>query len=233
MLAEGWHTDDRLDPARARGKRLMRQLLDSGQVVAWKDPRSSLILPFWRTITDVDRTLLVIRDPREVAGSLAKRNGLSTERGAYLWLRYNVAAWRSDPDRRLISYAALVQSPGPTIDGIAAAAGLAAPAAGRRSEIATEVDPGIRHEHQVPIGPTMRLALEHYRLYMGADPVDVDAATDDLQHRWLEAAGMDGRLRRARRGARMMIPRQVRRRLRTRVGGAVSLPLRRATNRQP
>ncbi len=196
---------------------------------AWKDPRSSLTLPFWRTITEIDRTLLVVHDPREVAGSLAKRNGLPIERAAYLWLRYNVAAWRNDADRRLVSYAALVQDPDRTIAAIAEAVGVPIPEPRRRAVIAAEVDPDIRHAHRVPVGPTMRIALEYFELCMEAGPLTVDAATSELHERWLDAGPADRQVRRARRAVRTVVPRQVRRRLRSRVGGLASLPLRRAT----
>ena len=39
-------------------------------VIAWKDPRLSLLLPFWRTVTPIATTIVVVRDPVEVAASL-------------------------------------------------------------------------------------------------------------------------------------------------------------------
>jgi len=229
VLADGWQDDDDVAAARSRASAVLEPLLASGDVVGWKDPRSSLLLPFWRTVTEVDRTVLVIRDPRDVAGSLAKRNGFGAERSAYLWLRYNVAAWRNDPGRRLVNYEALVRAPEPTVRSLAEACGLPVPDDERASEIAAEIVAEFNHEHHVPIGPTMRLAVQYYDLCMAGHPKDVDAATEDLHHRWLGAGANDDRLRKVRRAVRVLVPPQLRRRLRANVGGVASLPVRKAT----
>jgi hypothetical protein len=55
----------------------------------WKDPRGSLLLPFWTAVVPGLQVVVCLRDPREVAASLAKRNGLSTQLGLHLWERYN------------------------------------------------------------------------------------------------------------------------------------------------
>jgi hypothetical protein len=65
---------------------------DGDVVVGWKDPRASLVLPFWRELVDVTASIVVVRDPVEVAASLTVRNGFTPEHGAYLWLRYVLGA---------------------------------------------------------------------------------------------------------------------------------------------
>ena len=42
-------------------------------LIAWKDPRLSLLLPFWRTVTPIATTIVVVRDPVEVVASLGAR----------------------------------------------------------------------------------------------------------------------------------------------------------------
>jgi GT2 family glycosyltransferase len=57
--------------------------------VCWKDPRTALLVPFWRQV--IDRPIagvLVGRDPLEVARSLDRRNGLGLPLCLALWERY-------------------------------------------------------------------------------------------------------------------------------------------------
>jgi len=54
----------------------------------WKDPRSSLLLPFWAAQLDRPRVVVCLRDPVEVAASLSRRNGFSPAFGLDLWRRY-------------------------------------------------------------------------------------------------------------------------------------------------
>ena len=55
----------------------------------WKDPRASLLLPFWRSVLDEQpAVVLVTRHPLEVARSLAARDGMAIDFGLALWERY-------------------------------------------------------------------------------------------------------------------------------------------------
>ena len=56
----------------------------------WKDPRTALLLPFWRrALGESVAAVLVHRDPLEVARSLQLRNGFPLPFGIALWARYN------------------------------------------------------------------------------------------------------------------------------------------------
>lgn len=55
----------------------------------WKDPRSSLLLPFWSQLMPEMKAVVCLRNPMEVAASLTKRNGFSTQLGLHLWQKYN------------------------------------------------------------------------------------------------------------------------------------------------
>jgi hypothetical protein len=67
----------------------------------WKDPRTSLTLPFWLATLDSKPVgILVLRDPREVAASVHARDGLSIPFALALWerhLRTAVQAAHSHP----------------------------------------------------------------------------------------------------------------------------------------
>lgn len=79
---------DRLDPLRMKA-RLLIEGFDSAQLWGWKDPRNSLTLPFWEDLLPGLKTLIVVRNPLEVAYSMGKRNGTSYAFGLRLWEIYN------------------------------------------------------------------------------------------------------------------------------------------------
>lgn len=56
----------------------------------WKDPRACLLIPFWRAALGPDVVaIVVVRNPLEVAASLARRHDFSPPFGVALWERYN------------------------------------------------------------------------------------------------------------------------------------------------
>lgn len=60
----------------------------------WKDPRTTLTLPFWKRVVGSLRLVLVIRNPLDVAHSLATRHGWSIREGVNLWKQYMDTAFR-------------------------------------------------------------------------------------------------------------------------------------------
>jgi hypothetical protein len=103
-LPLGWQSDPRLDLARARASQLVERLARGGELVVFKDPRTSLTLPFWRTVAPAAASVLVLRHPLEVARSLAARDGMGEDEAARLYVRYVVEAFRNDPSCGLITY---------------------------------------------------------------------------------------------------------------------------------
>lgn len=67
--------------------------------VVMKDPRVSVLLDPWIAALQrshyAPRVVVVVRDPLEIAASLAARNGFSVGRSLLLWLTYFLAAERS------------------------------------------------------------------------------------------------------------------------------------------
>lgn len=61
-----------------------------------KDPRLSLTLPLWRAWTEARdiraAVLIALRDPREVAHSLARRNDLAADAAMLSWVNHTLAA---------------------------------------------------------------------------------------------------------------------------------------------
>ena len=81
-------SDERLDPLRMKA-RLLIEGFHSAQIWGWKDPRNSLTLPFWEDLLPGLKTLIIVRNPLEVAYSMRKRNGTSYAFGLRLWEIYN------------------------------------------------------------------------------------------------------------------------------------------------
>jgi hypothetical protein len=69
-------TRPELDPLRLKA-RLLIEGFDSAHVWGWKDPRNSLTLPFWQDLLSGLKTLIIVRNPLEVAYSMQVRNGTS------------------------------------------------------------------------------------------------------------------------------------------------------------
>jgi GT2 family glycosyltransferase len=78
----------RLDPLRMKA-RLLIDGFNSATVWGWKDPRNSLTLPFWQELLPALKTLIIVRNPLEVAHSMRERNGTSHSFGLRLWEIYN------------------------------------------------------------------------------------------------------------------------------------------------
>jgi hypothetical protein len=96
--------DNALDPFRTRARCLaapLRERLPWG----WKDPRTSLTLPFWRSAFGPLRTVVVVRNPLEVVSSLYRRNGFSTALALTLWQIYAERVLEgTSPRERLVTH---------------------------------------------------------------------------------------------------------------------------------
>ncbi|PWT83765.1 MAG: hypothetical protein C5B58_06000 [Acidobacteria bacterium] len=81
-------SDRHLDPLRMKARMLIERF-DSTNLWGWKDPRNSLTLPFWQELLPGLKTLIIVRNPLEVAHSMRERNGTSYSLGLRLWEIYN------------------------------------------------------------------------------------------------------------------------------------------------
>jgi hypothetical protein len=81
-----------------------------------KDPRVTVLMPFWRTVlTELDvgaRCVIPVRHPLAVAGSLARRNGFAPEKSVLIWSAYMLAAeaYTRDLPRAFVSYDGLLSN---------------------------------------------------------------------------------------------------------------------------
>jgi hypothetical protein len=143
VLEPDWEYEWRLEPFRVWGAQLVAARADDAGPTGIKDPRLSLLLPFWRTVVDVDRTVLGVRDPREVIQSLARRDALAPSSSAYLWLRYTAAAIVNDPEAVAVRYDDCFTDLDTVVDTVGAHLGLTATNA-QRAAIAAFCSPSLR-----------------------------------------------------------------------------------------
>ena len=94
-----------LDPLRMKA-RLLIERFNSADLWGWKDPRNSLTLPFWQNLLPGMKTLIMVRNPLEVAYSMKERNGTSYSFGLRLWEIYNrrVIETASEANRLVTHY---------------------------------------------------------------------------------------------------------------------------------
>jgi len=83
----------------------------------WKDPRTSLMVPFWRQVLGPVIGVLVYRHPLDVAMSLQRRNAMSPRFAVALWERYNRVILRHCQGMPMLvtSYDRLVTDVGPSL----------------------------------------------------------------------------------------------------------------------
>lgn len=146
-LPVGWADDWRLEPFRVWGAQLIAdraRVLEAGIPSGFKDPRLCLLLPFWRYVVAVDHTVVSVRDPREVVVSLVRRDDMTPEHAARLWLRYTSAAVVNAPDALAVRYEDWFRACDRTLALLAEHLGLAAPDGASAALMRDFVEPSLR-----------------------------------------------------------------------------------------
>jgi hypothetical protein len=171
VLDPGWERDGGLESFRERAAKVLDDAFAPGApgaapaTIAWKDPRLSLLLPFWRTVMPVQATIVLVRSPLEVAASLASRKyTVDAPQAAGLWLRYLYAAVASDPAHLMVRYRDCFTDLRGTLTAIAAHIGAPPPTEDAIDAAGEHLDPSLRHhEHAAPspdlASPLMDIAL--------------------------------------------------------------------------
>lgn len=203
VLDPGWEREHGLDDFRARAAQILDDTFgpepERSALIGWKDPRLSLLLPFWRTVAPIATTIVMVRDPREVAASLgARRYRVDAPQAASLWLRYLFAATANDPGHLIVRYRdAFDDLPG-TLAAVAGHLGLDAPDDHVLAEVRASLDPDLRHYDgesldAVVEDPLMAVAMAVWSggaMDFGVIP---DVVADAFARGWLRPAA-DGEL---------------------------------------
>lgn len=93
-------------PYRLTARTLLSRKIVAGRTLALKEPRMTLLLPFWQDIFD-EMGLQVgyvhaVRHPLDVAYSLLRRDGFSHERSLLLWFFYHESAIKCTLDKNYV-----------------------------------------------------------------------------------------------------------------------------------
>jgi hypothetical protein len=122
QLVDGWELEPAMTPYFRRAASIVGTRLAKNRWLI-KDPRIAPLLPLWRrAVLDRCAAVLIVRDPMEVAWSLALRNGMPILTGLALWSDYNrrTLAGLSGLPVYVCSYDELISAPLATMTSIRA-----------------------------------------------------------------------------------------------------------------
>jgi hypothetical protein len=102
----GWETSPALSGLRGAALEVIRREFGRSELWGWKDPRACLTLPFWQLLIPKMRYVLCLRNPVDVARSLAQRDGFPVEKSGRLWVDHVEASLRhtAGEDRLILFY---------------------------------------------------------------------------------------------------------------------------------
>lgn len=104
----GWERAEKIRPLRERAQGLVDRLergAGRGEVFGWKDPRNSITLPFWLSLTPEMRVVVCLRNPLETARSIGRRGPTSLALCLSLWKAYNLSIREAlNSDRYIVTH---------------------------------------------------------------------------------------------------------------------------------
>jgi O-antigen biosynthesis protein len=109
---ENWHVSNELDKYREEAAQLI-QSMSHHEHWGWKDPRTSLTLPFWQELIPDLKVIVCMRNPLEVAQSLESRNKFHHHKSMQLWLTYYEVLFADTPTENCLitHYSAYFHTP--------------------------------------------------------------------------------------------------------------------------
>jgi hypothetical protein len=150
----GWEDDPRLAPLRERAQALYAEKLGAAPLSGWKDPRTTLTLPFWQKVVPESLYVICVRNPIDAIASIQRRPEptLPTPDWGELWLEYTARALHGTTERRriIVFYADYFNDPGAPIAQLATLLGL--PHEDERvAQAKTVVEEDLRHHRSSPL----------------------------------------------------------------------------------
>ena len=124
LLEEEWCQRPQLIPHRGAVKKIIKQEFSANELFCIKDPRISILLPFWisrlQELNIETFFIIPLRHPIEVAESLQARDGFSIQKGLLLWMNNMLSIeYYSRPFRRsFIIFDDFLKSPANIINRI-------------------------------------------------------------------------------------------------------------------
>jgi hypothetical protein len=145
----GWEHRSDLEPLREQARRLLQEKFGATGLWGWKEPRTTLTLPFWRELVPDARYVICLRNPVDAISSFQRlpEPNLSVGTWGELWLEYTARALeqtRGSP-RLLVFYEDLLRDGREEVARLASFLGQAPPKEQVIRGILDEIDPSIRH----------------------------------------------------------------------------------------
>ncbi|WP_155276408.1 sulfotransferase family protein [Sphingobium yanoikuyae] len=153
---DNWYKSVIVGKFKKEAKSIIDKEFGEADLFVIKDPRISLIFPFWREVLQemgVDvAPVLTLRHPLEVAASLSHRDQFQISHVLLLWLRYTLEAERCTREvaRAFTSYEGLLEAPGDFIRQSQEMLGVSWPSNSPRilAEIEEFLSPALRNHVQ-------------------------------------------------------------------------------------
>jgi hypothetical protein len=146
----GWERHPDLDPLRERARNLLEQKFGSASLWGWKEPRTTLTLPFWQELVPNARYLICLRNPADAVSSFQRRPepNLPIRAWGDLWLEYTARALQETHGhpRLLVFYEDFFRDGREEIARIASFLGLDVPEENNSiRQLLEEIKPDLRH----------------------------------------------------------------------------------------
>jgi len=154
-LPDDWQRAGATAEVAAQIAAILERDFSAASLAAVKDPRMCRLMPMWRDLAARQGRALkvawIVRDPGDVAASLAKRDRVALDQALWVWLRYNLEAEQKTRDlpRILVRYESLLDDWRRVATDIAAALDLRWPLTldAASSDVDAFLEPGLRHHH--------------------------------------------------------------------------------------
>jgi len=95
-LTENWHKSEEVRSCKDELIEIVKVNFSGQPLWLWKDPRTCLLLPLWKDVLSELgiglKVVFVVRNPIDVARSLEKRNGFTTDKGLGIWFNHTINA---------------------------------------------------------------------------------------------------------------------------------------------
>lgn len=139
-----------LDELRGRARKLLEEKFSGAALWGWKDPRTSVTLPFWQPLLgDGLKYVICIRSPVDAVASALRRPGLRLDRWSWgqLWLEYTGRALRETTgrERLIVCYEDLFTDLDEQLERLARFLGVDSPSEDVRTEVRGFIRDDLRH----------------------------------------------------------------------------------------
>jgi hypothetical protein len=146
----GWERSSDFDELRERARSLLREKFGGAALWGWKDPRTTLTLPFWKELVPDAKYVICLRNPADAISSIQRRPDPELSIGAWgdLWLEYTARALRETQGcpRTLVFYEDFIHDARGQLEAMASLLGLKPPGQnGVRQRLLDEVQQGLWH----------------------------------------------------------------------------------------